>query len=68
MIGWLLEKGHSLTGNEQEPRMTRFLAEQLALSHWFSRKKAEILLGYREKVSTEIGMKRLIDWLRLERL
>lgn len=68
MIGWLLEKGHSLTGNEQEPRMTRFLAEQLAMSHWFSRKKAETLLGYREKVSTEIGMERLLDWLRQERL
>ena len=44
--------------------MTRFLAEQLAMSHWFSKKKAETLLGYREKVSTELGVERLIVWLQ----
>jgi nucleoside-diphosphate-sugar epimerase len=66
--GWMLEKGHGLLGSKQEPRMTRFLAEQLAMSHWFSKEKAETLLGYREKVSTEVGMKRLIDWLRQEGL
>ncbi|MCI5224669.1 MAG: 3-beta hydroxysteroid dehydrogenase, partial [Candidatus Electrothrix sp. AR4] len=51
---------------KREPKMTRFLAEQLALSHWFSKKKAETLLGYQEKVSTEEGMDRLIEWLREE--
>ncbi|CAK8719754.1 Nucleoside-diphosphate-sugar epimerase [Candidatus Electrothrix aarhusensis] len=63
-VGWLLEKGHGLLGSKQEPKMTRFLAEQLAMSHWFSKKKAETLLGYQEKVSTEVGMERLIAWLR----
>ncbi|MCI5124403.1 MAG: NAD-dependent epimerase/dehydratase family protein [Candidatus Electrothrix sp. AR5] len=65
-LGWLLEKGHSLLGSTQEPKMTRFLAEQLAMSHWFSKEKVENLLGYREKVSTEVGMERLIKWLREE--
>jgi nucleoside-diphosphate-sugar epimerase len=63
-IGWLLEKGYAVLGKTQEPRMTRFLAEQLAMSHWFSKKKAETLLGYREKISTEVGMERLVRWLR----
>ncbi|MCI5178159.1 MAG: NAD-dependent epimerase/dehydratase family protein [Candidatus Electrothrix sp. AW3_4] len=67
-IGWLLENGHGLVGSKEEPKMTRFLAEQLAMSHWFSKKKAATLLGYQEKVSTETGMERLIAWLRQEEL
>lgn len=67
-VGWLLEKGHALVGSKEEPKMTRFLAEQLALSHWFSKKKAATLLGYQEKVSTETGVERLIAWLRQEGL
>ncbi|MCI5128363.1 MAG: 3-beta hydroxysteroid dehydrogenase, partial [Candidatus Electrothrix sp. AUS3] len=54
--------------SKEEPKMTRFLAEQLAMSHWFSKKKAATLLGYQEKVSTETGMERLIAWLRQEEL
>ncbi|WP_446010368.1 NAD-dependent epimerase/dehydratase family protein [Candidatus Electrothrix sp.] len=67
-IGWLLEKGYGALGRRQEPKMTRFLAEQLAMSHWFSKKKAETLLGYKEKVSTEVGMERLIEWLQQQGL
>ena len=62
--GWLLETGYGALGRSQEPKMTRFLAEQLAMSHWFSKKKAKTLLGYEEKVPTEIGMERLIEWLQ----
>ncbi len=65
-VGWLLEKGFALLQLEQEPKMTRFLAEQLALSHWFSHAKAETLLGYEEQVSTAQGMGRLVDWLGRE--
>ncbi|WP_339133054.1 MAG: NAD-dependent epimerase/dehydratase family protein [Candidatus Electrothrix sp. GW3-4] len=68
VVGWLLEKGYGLLDSKEEPKMTRFLAEQLALSHWFSKKKAETLLGYREKVSTEVGVERLLTWLRQEGL
>jgi nucleoside-diphosphate-sugar epimerase len=62
--GWLLEKIYTALRFEREPKMTRFLAEQLALSHWFSRRQAEELLGYREQVSTEEGLERLAAWLR----
>jgi nucleoside-diphosphate-sugar epimerase len=65
-VGWLLEKVYAALKIEREPKMTGFLAEQLAMSHWFSKKKAETLLGYREEVSTEQGMERLVDWLRQE--
>ncbi|MCI5132352.1 MAG: hypothetical protein D3904_12745 [Candidatus Electrothrix sp. EH2] len=68
IIGWLLEQGHSISSRKQEPKMTRFLAEQLAMSHWFSKKKAETLMGYQEQISTENGMEHLLAWLRQERL
>lgn len=66
--GWLLEKVYALLLINQEPKMTRFLAEQLALDHWFSKKNAQVLLGYTEQVSTEQGMEALVRWLKKNRL
>jgi nucleoside-diphosphate-sugar epimerase len=62
--GWLLEKLHTFLRIQREPKMTRFLAEQLAMSHWFSKKQAETLLGYQERVSTEQGVERVVYWLQ----
>ncbi|MCL2457504.1 MAG: NAD-dependent epimerase/dehydratase family protein [Desulfobulbus sp.] len=62
--GMLLEGIYGALGAVNEPRMTRFLACQLAKSHWFSHRKAEQLLGYRPLVSTEEGLERLVAWLR----
>lgn len=62
--GTVLELAHTLLRRQEEPRMTRFLALQLARSHWFSHARAERLLGYRPLVSTEEGMERLIVWLK----
>lgn len=61
--GAALELVHTLLHRQEEPRMTRFLALQLAKSHWFSHARAERLLGYRPLVGTEEGMERLITWL-----
>jgi nucleoside-diphosphate-sugar epimerase len=47
-----------------EPPMTRFLAAQLATSHWFDITAARRDLGYRPRVSTADGMRRLGEWLR----
>ena len=63
-VGWLLETVYAALRLEREPKMTRFLAEQLALSHWFSKEQAARLLGYSEQVSTAEGMERLVAWLR----
>ncbi len=62
-MGWILESIYSLTGINKEPKMTRFLAEQLAKSHWFSINRAEKILGYSPLVSTTEGMDRLIHWI-----
>lgn len=61
--GATLELAHRLFRLQQEPRMTRFLALQLAKSHWFSHARAERLLGYRPLVDTAKGTDRLIAWL-----
>ena len=65
-VGWLLEQVYAALKIEREPKMTRFLAEQLAMSHWFSKQQAADLLGYQEQVSTEEGLDRLTAWLRQE--
>lgn len=62
-IGRLLEVGYRLLRLRKEPPMTRFLAEQLALSHWFATTKARTLLGYSPRVSTGEGLGRLVAWL-----
>ena len=66
-VGAVLEGAAKLAKQSNEPRMTRFLAHQLAQSHWFLHQRAETVLGYREQVSTEAGMVRLLAWLREEK-
>ncbi|MCK9296033.1 MAG: NAD-dependent epimerase/dehydratase family protein [Desulfobulbaceae bacterium] len=61
--GFVFEKLYSVLGRSQEPPMTRFLAEQLAKSHWFSLEKARRDFGYRPEVSTAEGVDRLVAWL-----
>ena len=63
IIGTLLEGIYMWFSLEKEPRMTRFLAEQLAKSHYFSIDNARNDLGYEPRISTEEGMNRLIQSL-----
>ena len=51
---------------EKEPPMTRFLAEQLARSHWFSIDRARKDLGYTPRVSTPEGLERVVKWLKAQ--
>ncbi|MBU4185031.1 MAG: hypothetical protein KKC23_02300 [Proteobacteria bacterium] len=44
--------------------MTRFVANELAKSHWFDISAAQNDLGYIPGVSTEDGLKRLESWLK----
>lgn len=63
-VGGMLEavyRGLSLSG---EPPMSRFLAAQLATSHWFDISAARRDFGYTPAVSTAEGMRRLGEWLR----
>jgi nucleoside-diphosphate-sugar epimerase len=60
LLEWLFRTFH-LPG---EPPMTRFVAEELATSHWFDIRAAQEDLGYRPLVSTEEGLRRLRHWLQ----
>ncbi|MDH5543660.1 MAG: NAD-dependent epimerase/dehydratase family protein [Nitrospinota bacterium] len=58
-IGGLMEIAYRLLGKTSEPRMTRFLASQLATSHTYNIGKANNELGYYPAVSVKEGMERL---------
>lgn len=62
LAGVILEMAYALLRLESEPLMTRFLAEQLARSHWFSLAAARRDLGYRPRVSTAEGLRRTAEW------
>jgi nucleoside-diphosphate-sugar epimerase len=63
-VGAALEAAYRLLRLKGEPPMTRFLAAQLATSHWFDIGAARRDLGYEPRVSTAEGMRRLGEWLR----
>ncbi|ADB18923.1 3-beta hydroxysteroid dehydrogenase/isomerase [Pirellula staleyi DSM 6068] len=62
--GAVLETAYWLLGRTDEPRMTRFLAAQLATSHYFDLSRARSDLGYAPKVSMAQGMRRLGEWIK----
>lgn len=62
-LGRVLEIVYTVLRLRQEPRMTRFLAEQLAKSHYFSLEQARRELGYEPLISTEEGLHRTVQWL-----
>jgi len=62
-IGAFLENAYTLLNIKSEPKMTRFVADELAKSHWFDISAAQNDLGYIPRVSTEEGLKRLESWL-----
>ena len=60
--GAVLEAAYRVVGRADEPPMTRFLACQLARSHYFSIEGAGRDLGYAPIVSTDEGLRRLAAW------
>lgn len=63
LAGSVLEGIWSVLGRTDEPRMTRFLAAQLATSHYFDISRARRDLGYQPRISMAAGMVRLQEWL-----
>jgi nucleoside-diphosphate-sugar epimerase len=51
-----------------EPPMTRFLADEVAKSHWFDISAAKKDLGYQPAISTKEGLRRLENWLKTSNL
>lgn len=63
-IGAVLELVYAVLSLSGEPRMTRFLASQLARSHYFDISKARRDFGYEPKISTSEGLERLVGYLQ----
>jgi nucleoside-diphosphate-sugar epimerase len=58
-IGATCETLWPLLGLKDEPPLTRFLAEQLATTQWYSMEPAKRDFGYEPRVTIEEGLKRL---------
>lgn len=61
-LGHAMETAYSLLRKSEEPRMTRFLAAQLATSHYFDISAARRDFGFTPRISTSEGMQRLANW------
>ncbi|MGF1526337.1 MAG: NAD-dependent epimerase/dehydratase family protein [Candidatus Competibacterales bacterium] len=59
-IGGTLEVGYRLLGLGGEPRLTRFLASELALDHYYSIDRARRDFGYIPQVTMEEGLERTL--------
>jgi nucleoside-diphosphate-sugar epimerase len=62
--GWMLEGAYRLLGLRGEPRLTRFLARELATSHWFDISAARRDLGFEPAISIDEGMRRLREYFK----
>jgi len=63
-VGATLELAYRLLRIQSEPPMTRFLAAQLATSHYFDITRARTDFGYQPTISTVEGMRRLAAELK----
>jgi 2-alkyl-3-oxoalkanoate reductase len=73
-VGSLVEKVWSVRARlhrsgsdaDDEPPLTRFLAEQLGTAHWFDPRPARDDLGWTPPVSIDEGLRNLAAWFALE--
>ncbi|WP_457553325.1 NAD-dependent epimerase/dehydratase family protein [Desulfobacula sp.] len=62
IAGSIFEFVYGFLNIKRDPPMTRFLAKELATSHWFNISNAKKDLGYYPKISTQEGLLRLKQW------
>ncbi len=63
VLGAGFEVVYRLLRLKGEPRLTRFVAEELSTAHWFDLSAAKNDFGYHPQVSMAEGMGRLAKWL-----
>ena len=60
--GSAVERLWPLLRRDDEPPLTRFLAEQLGTAHWFDPRPARDDLDWTPRVSIDEGLQRLAEW------
>ena len=58
-VGSVIEHIWEALDRQEDPPMTRFLAEQLATAHWFDQRETRRLLNWQPTVSIEEGFEKL---------
>lgn len=59
VAGSVVEKVWDLGEHDDEPPLTKFLAEQLSTAHWFDQRRTYEVLGWKPRVSIEEGLELL---------
>ncbi|MBN2560777.1 MAG: NAD-dependent epimerase/dehydratase family protein [Phycisphaerae bacterium] len=62
--GACLEAVYGVLRIRREPRLTRFLVNELCTAHWFDISASRRGLGYEPRVSIDEGLRRLRAWLQ----
>jgi len=62
--GGAVERVWAWRPGQDEPPMTRFLAEQLSTAHWFDQRETREALNWEPRVSIEEGLARLAQYYR----
>jgi nucleoside-diphosphate-sugar epimerase len=63
-VAGLLEVLYRTFRLQGEPPLTRFLANELALDHYYNISRAKVDLGYRPQVSMDEAVRRTIDYFK----
>lgn len=61
-VGSVIDRAWPRFGRDDEPPLTRFLADQLGTAHWFDTRPARDDLGWTPHVSIDEGLDRLTHW------
>ena len=64
VVGSIIERVWPLVRPDDEPPLTRFVAEQLGTAHWFDPRPARDELGWTPTVTIDDGLSRLAQSFR----
>ena len=62
--GTVIERVWERLHREDDPPITRFLAEQLSTAHWFDQRETRRVLAWEPAVSLDEGFARLESWFQ----
>ncbi|MFN3254124.1 MAG: NAD-dependent epimerase/dehydratase family protein [Ilumatobacter sp.] len=67
VAGSVIERVWPTLGKDEEPPLTRFLAEQLGTAHWFDQRSVRDDLDWAPSVTIDEGLRRLAAWFGEQR-